>query len=138
MYCRNCGNQVQNQAAVCMQCGSYPNTGIRFCPNCGAQPDPTAVICVRCGVSLTQRSYVPPTPGMVGAKSKLTAGLLGIFLGGFGVHRFYLGYSGTGVLQLILTVVTCGLASWWGFIEGILILAGSTITTDAEGRPLTD
>jgi len=130
---------VQNQAAVCLQCGSYPYAGNRFCPNCGAQPDPSAVICVRCGVSLTQRpSGIPPTPGMPGAKSKLVAGLLGILLGSLGIHRFYLGYIGIGIIQIIVTIVTCGAGSLWGFIEGILIIAGSTITTDAEGRPLTD
>ena len=69
-------------------------------------------------------------------KSKLTAGLLGIFLGGWGVHRFYLGYTKMGIIQIIVTLVTCGVGSLWGFIEGILILCGSTITTDADGNPL--
>jgi TM2 domain-containing membrane protein YozV len=68
-------------------------------------------------------------------KSRLVAGLLGIFLGGFGVHRFYLGYTGIGVVQILVTIVTFGLGSVWGLIEGILILFGSTITTDSAGRP---
>ena len=72
------------------------------------------------------------------SKSKLTAGLLGIFLGGFGVHRFYLGYTTMGIIQIVVTLVTCGIGSLWGFVEGILILAGSTITTDANGYPLGD
>lgn len=72
------------------------------------------------------------------AKSRLTAGLLGIFLGGFGVHRFYLGYTTVGVLQILVTIATCGLGSIWGLIEGILILSGSGITTDANGRPLRE
>ena len=71
-------------------------------------------------------------------KSKLAAGLLGIFLGGFGVHRFYLGYTTIGVVQILVTVLTCGAGHIWGFIEGILIIAGTTITTDAQGRPLKD
>ena len=69
-------------------------------------------------------------------KSKLTAGLLGIFLGGFGVHRFYLGYTKMGIIQIVVTLVTCGMGSLWGFVEGILILCGTTITTDANGNPL--
>jgi TM2 domain-containing membrane protein YozV len=77
---------------------------------------------------------VAPFPGQ---KSKLVAGLLGIFVGGFGVHRFYLGYTSIGVAQILVTIFTCGLGSLWGFIEGILILTGS-INTDAEGRPLAD
>ena len=71
------------------------------------------------------------------AKSKMAAGLLGIFLGAWGIHNFYLGNTGRGVAQIILTLVTCGIASLWGFIEGILILCGS-IKTDAQGRPLRD
>jgi TM2 domain-containing membrane protein YozV len=71
-------------------------------------------------------------------KSKLAAGLLGVLLGGLGVHRFYLGYVGIGVAQILVTCITCGLGWIWGFIEGILILVGTTITTDADGRPLKD
>lgn len=80
----------------------------------------------------------PPQLGSVDVrKSKLAAGLLGILLGGFGVHRFYLGYIAIGIAQILLTFVCC-IGYVWGFIEGILILAGSTITTDADGRPLKD
>ena len=70
------------------------------------------------------------------AKSRRTAGLLGIFLGGVGVHRFYLGYTSIGVLQILVTIATCGLGGFWGITEGVLILSGKGITTDADGRPL--
>ena len=71
-------------------------------------------------------------------KSKLTAGLLGIVLGGWGIHRFYLGYTTMGIIQIVVTLVTCGIGSIWGLVEGILILCGKTITTDANGNPLGD
>jgi TM2 domain-containing membrane protein YozV len=97
--------------------------------------------------------YPPPQPGYpagpAGApygmdmqgrplsdKSKLTAGLLQIFLGGFGVGRFYLGYTNIGVLQLVVTIVTCGVGSIWGLIDGIMILIGNV--PDPEGRTLRD
>jgi TM2 domain-containing membrane protein YozV len=64
--------------------------------------------------------------------------LLGIIIGGLGVHRFYLGYTGIGVAQILVTVLTCGAGWVWGLIEGILIIAGTTITTDAEGNPLRE
>lgn len=67
-------------------------------------------------------------------KSKLAAGLLGIFVGGFGVGRFYTGHVGLGVAQLIVTVVTFGFGSLWGLIDGILMLAGNS--KDANGLPL--
>ena len=73
------------------------------------------------------------------AKSKIAAGLLGIFLGGFGVHRFYLGFTKIGIIQIVVTIFTCGIGSLWGFVEGILYLVGSNgYTTDATGRPLRD
>jgi hypothetical protein len=89
-------------------------------------------------------SVFPPPPPLAppriasGAKSKLAAGLLGVLLGGWGVHRFYLGYVGIGIAQIVVTLATCGAGALWGFIEGILILTGKNITTDADGRPLQD
>ncbi len=77
-------------------------------------------------------------PAPIPQKSRIAAGVLGIFLGGLGVHRFYLGYTAIGVVQIVVTFLTCGLGQIWGFIEGICILAGGAITTDADGRPLRD
>ena len=88
-------------------------------------------------------SFVPP-PGSVpppapALKSKLAGGLLGILVGGFGIHNFYLGYNGKAVAQLLLSVLSCGIlypiSHIWGLVEGILILTGS-INIDADGRPL--
>ncbi|MDJ0354551.1 TM2 domain-containing protein [Paenarthrobacter sp. PH39-S1] len=81
-------------------------------------------------------------PG-VEQKSKIAAGLLGIFLGSFGVHNFYLGFTGKAVAQLLITVLSIGTLSWvswiWGIIEGILILTGSeNFRHDAKGIPLRD
>jgi TM2 domain-containing membrane protein YozV len=83
--------------------------------------------------------YAYAQPGVIpGQKSKIVAGILGILLGGLGIHRFYLGYTTIGVVQIVVTVLTCGIGAIWGLVEGILILVGSTITTDAQGRPLAD
>ncbi|PJI93735.1 TM2 domain-containing protein [Luteimicrobium subarcticum] len=82
---------------------------------------------------------VPPgyAPGEA-PKTKLAAGLLGIFLGGFGVHRFYLGDTKMGLIQIGVTIVTCGLGHIWGFVEGILYLTATegTYSVDAKGRKL--
>jgi TM2 domain-containing membrane protein YozV len=77
-------------------------------------------------------AYVNPA-----AKSKLVAGILQIALGGLGIGRFYLGYTGIGVAQLLVTVFTCGIGAIWSIIDGIMILTGS-VTTDANGVPLRD
>lgn len=70
------------------------------------------------------------------ARSRLTAGLLGVLLGAFGAHRFYLGYTRTAWTQLALTIGTAGLAGVWGVAEGWLILAGK-FGCDARGCALT-
>jgi TM2 domain-containing membrane protein YozV len=63
------------------------------------------------------------------ASNKLPAGLCGILLGSFGVHKFILGYTGPGLVMLLVTVLTCGLASpvmhIIGLIEGIIYLCKS-------------
>lgn len=65
-------------------------------------------------------------------KQKMVAGLLGILLGGLGVHHFYLGSTMAGVIELIATFVTCGIASLVGLVEGILILVMSDADFDAR------
>ncbi|CAB4946291.1 unannotated protein [freshwater metagenome] len=78
-------------------------------------------------------------PGVPMPKSRTTAGILGILLGGFGVHRFYLGYTSIGLLQILVTLLTCGVGSVWGLVEGILILVrNENFLTDANGVPLID
>ena len=56
---------------------------------------------------------------------RIIAGILGILLGGLAIHKFVLGYTGTGVIQIIITLVTCGAGSIIGLIEGILYLTKS-------------
>lgn len=68
-------------------------------------------------------------------KSRLVAGLLGILLGGLGIHNFYLGFTSKAVIQIVVSFLTCGLGGIWGFIEGIMIFVGS-INADANGIPL--
>jgi TM2 domain-containing membrane protein YozV len=68
---------------------------------------------------------------------KLIAGLLGIFLGAFGVHKFYLGYTKEGIIQIVIFVVTCGIGGILGLIEGILYLTKSDaefVSTYVVGR----
>ena len=64
-----------------------------------------------------------PVPG---ADKKILAGLLGIFLGAFGIHKFVLGYQKEGIIMLVITVVTCGfgatVTSIIGLIEGIMYI----------------
>ncbi|WP_433714819.1 TM2 domain-containing protein [Nocardia sp. CA-084685] len=69
-------------------------------------------------------------------KQKLTAGLLQIFLGGFGVGRFYTGHTGIAIAQIAVTWLTCGFGGIWPLIDGIMMLTGKV--PDSLGRPLRD
>lgn len=108
----------------------------KFCQNCGTQIEDTQTFCPGCGAQQNAGAQ-PGAPVNPEAKSKMAAGLLGIFLGAWGIHNFYLGNTSRGVIQIVVTIVTCGIGGIWGLIEGIMILCGS-INTDANGVPLQD
>lgn len=113
-----------------------------YCKKCGTKLDEGQQVCLTCGTLVNNsNSQNQQTVNQNIQKSKIAAGLFGIFLGALGVHNFYLGYTGKAVAQLLISILSCGILSFvsaiWGLIEGILILAGS-ITTDALGVPLKD
>ena len=142
MFCRNCGSEMNPEAVVCVKCGVPVGKGKKYCPTCGAEPDPEAVICVKCGASLEQTPAAPvAAPVDANAKSKLVAGLLAILLGAYGVHNFYLGFTGKAVAQLLISVLSCFslsiVSAIWGLVEGIMILTGKN-DTDGKGNPLVD
>ena len=136
MYCRHCGKELNENADYCTSCGVATTKGNAYCAKCGSEVDKEAEVCPSCGSSLKK--------GAGAKKSKLVAGLLGIFLGCFGIHRFYLGYTTIGLVQLLVSVVlgifscriSTALVSLWGFIEGVLVLCGTVITTDGDGNEL--
>jgi hypothetical protein len=100
-----------------------------FCHSCGAEVSDKAVVCVKCGVAVNNNNSSGQV-GPVSDKEWLVALLLAFFVGVFGVHRFYTGHIGIGVVQL-LTLGGCGI---WALIDFILIVVGSY--TDAQGRQL--
>ena len=81
----------------------------------------------------------PMTGEPLSEKSKVVAGLLQLLglLGLVGIGRIYLGYTGLGIAQLVVGLITCGIgAVIWGIIDAILILTDRV--RDPEGRPLRD
>lgn len=110
----------------CTKCGTKIVDGTSYCPNCGA---------------FVGNNPQPTPASHSNQKSKIAAGLLGIFLGGLGVHNFYLGYTGKAIAQLLISLLSFGflspVSSLWGLIEGIMILVGS-INVDGNGIPLTE
>lgn len=111
-----------------------------LCPQCGAPVDANTAKCEYCGAAIPQAApqqnnqqpvqqtvYVqqPVNPERANwpVKSKIVAGILALLLGGIGVHKFYLGQTGKGVLY-ILFCWTC-IPALIAFIEGIMILCSN-------------
>lgn len=125
-------------------------TKIIKCSNCGTENTGLENYCRNCGTSLDdpfqqqqqqqqmQQQYQSPQQTQ-GADKKLAAGITGILLGGFGVHKFILGYQQEGIillsvylLGLVFAVITCGIGvfvplipSVIGLVEGIIYLTKS-------------
>ena len=111
MYCRQCGELITNR---------------------------NAAICVKCGVKLKNIMGINSNSNR---KSKVTAIVLVLFLGVVGAHRFYLGYTGIGIVQLalgvigLLTGITYIIVFVWAIIDFIMILTGKLISSN--GVPLS-
>src|SRR5262245_24624290 len=123
---------------------------MRYCTKCGTSNDDFAQYCTSCQAPLTQvagSSGYQPMQAVspqaltdwkaMGADKKIAAGICGIILGGFGVHKFILGYTTEGVIQIVITLVTCGAGGILGLIEGIIYLTKSDeefVRTYIQGR----
>ncbi|MFJ5161956.1 NINE protein [Pantoea sp. NPDC088449] len=90
-------------------------SGMVFCRGCGKEIHESAKACPHCGATQSTQTQ--------GNKSRIAAALLAFFLGGFGVHKFYLGRVGQGLLYLIFcwTFIPAIIA----FVEFILYLCSS-------------
>lgn len=157
MYCPYCGAAVPSDKEVCDFChrplhaqGGQGQAEQAGSPQQGQPAGGTGYYQSAASQTPNQGGYYQNQAGQYQAqgqqpygapqaapKSRLAAGLLQIFLGYFGVGRFYLGYTGIAVAQLLACIFTCGLASLWPLIDGILIITG-TPNVDANGVPLRD
>lgn len=94
-----------------------------YCKNCAAEISDQAKACPKCGAPTGVRD--------ISAKSKTTALLLCFFFGVLGVHRFYVGKIGSGIVQFL----TLGGIGIWALIDFILIICDKF--TDAQNNPLS-
>lgn len=174
-FCTNCGSEIGSGDVFCANCGTKVEAAVSPAPQetqtaaSAPQPQPTPQAEPQPQPQPTPQAEPQPQPQPApqpqpqpqpqaqtvyvqptypeGSKSKIAAGLFGILLGCWGVHNFYLGFTGRAVLQLVLTIVGLILSIVivgvflvlgiyiWALVEGILILAGSR-TVDAKGIPL--
>ena len=119
--CIECGEEISVNAEICPNCGvrQISTTETKFCKDCGAKIPKKAEICPKCGVR--QMNSVSSTLSNITTdKNKTTAGVLALILGGIGIHKFYLGQTGKGILYILLCWT--GIPGLLALIEGIQIL----------------
>lgn len=130
-FCYGCGKPIHVSAVACPQCGApqaqagavvvqraTPAPGREvFCRACGRAINVAAPLCPGCGAP-----QAPPR-AIGGNRSRVAAALLALFLGGFGIHKFYLGHPLLGILYLVFcwTFIPAFIA----FIEAIIYLCMS-------------
>lgn len=117
MYCRNCGEAMNPNQAICIKCGVKAGEGTTFCSNCGNTVAPNADVCMNCGVALKKS-------GNLNGQDKIVIILVCLFLGGLGIHNFMMGETKKGVFKIIMSLC-CGLGSIFALIDLIKIAMGS-------------
>ncbi len=139
MYCKNCGKEVEDGQELCVNCKPAEVVVEEVVEQ--KQETTQGPVQETVQSNFDKGNVVQDSSSNVGEKSRMAAGLLGIFLGSIGVHNFYLGYTGKAIAQVLISVLSCGFLSpvsaVWGLIEGIMILTDKSYV-DAEGNLLKD
>lgn len=117
MFCKNCGEPMNDNQAICLKCGVKKDEGNSFCPNCGKPTAPGSEVCLNCGVSLKNKFL----EGNLGGQSKLVIALLCFFLGSIGIHNFVMGETKKGIVKIIGAFV-CGISAILALIDLVKIL----------------
>ena len=114
MYCKNCGEQMNDNQAICLKCGVKTGQGEGYCQNCGQPVAPGAEVCLSCGVAVKKA-------GDYGKYDKMIIALVCFFLGGLGIHNFMLGETKKGVVKIVFSFL-CGIGGILALIDFIKIL----------------
>lgn len=122
MYCRNCGETLNENQAICLKCGVNAGAGNKFCPNCGKEVAELAAVCVNCGVSLApQKSKSAANGDYLNGQDKITMAILSFFLGGLGIHNFMMGETKKGIVKIVASLCF-GIGAILALIDFIKIL----------------
>ena len=120
MYCKNCGEILNDNQAVCVKCGAKVGDGNSFCANCANPVDPNAEVCMNCGVAVKKAA------GNLGGQDKIVMILICLSLGGLGIHNFMMGETKKGIFKIVMSFL-CGLGGILALIDLIKIAMGSYV-----------
>lgn len=127
MFCKNCGESLNENQAICLKCGVQVGNGNTYCANCGNSIDPNATFCTSCGAAVKKASAKGDD---LAGQDKVTMALVCFFLGGLGIHNFMMGETKKGIVKIVASLC-CGIGSILALIDFIRILTGS-YTVDPE------
>lgn len=116
MYCKNCGQEMNDNQAICLSCGVKTGDGNKFCYNCGKPVEENAEVCLNCGVAVKKS-----VSGDLNGKDKITMALVCFFLGGIGIHNFMMGETKKGIVKIVASFC-CGIGGILALIDFIKIL----------------
>ena len=148
-YCSHCGNDIADEAVVCVKCGCSASTGKVFCRNCGNTINENAVICVKCGCAISSSSAkqknIDTLPlDKISEKDWLTTLLLLIFTGGVGGHNYYVGNTKLGIIKssillagIPLSIIGIGFLCFLGLLAWTIVELVSLLQNkfeDSEGK----
>ena len=121
MYCRNCGEEMNDNQAICLKCGVEVGKGDSFCANCGKPVAANAAVCLSCGVAIKKPE--DEKKNSLNGKDKVTMAIICFFLGGIGIHNFMMGETKKGIVRLL--TCWCGVGGILAFIDFVKILLDS-------------
>ena len=122
MYCKNCGEAMNENQAICIKCGVKTGDGNNFCANCGQAIAPNAEFCMNCGVAVKKNG----TSGDLAGQDKIVMILICLFLGGLGIHNFMMGETKKGIFKIIMSFV-CGIGGILALIDLVKIAMGKYV-----------
>ena len=120
MYCKNCGEAMNDNQAICIKCGVKTGDGDAFCANCGQPIAPNAAVCMSCGVAVKKAG------GDLNGQDKVVMILICLFLGGIGIHNFMMGETKKGVFKIIMSLC-CGIGGILALIDLVKICMGTYV-----------
>ncbi len=120
MFCKNCGEAMNENQAICVKCGVKAGEGTAFCNNCGKEIAPNAEYCLNCGVALKKAA------GNLGGQDKIVMILVCLFLGGLGIHNFMMGETKKGIFKIVMSLL-CGIGGILALIDLVKIAMGKYV-----------
>lgn len=115
MYCKQCGENVNPNQAICIKCGTKVGDGNNYCSNCGKSIDSSASVCLNCGFAVKSKDDL-------NGQNRMVLAVVALLIGGFGIHNFMMGESKKGIVKILLC--------WTGISSIIALIDAIKLFTD--------